>query len=177
MNASLLSSLPGSRFKLSVAIVVFGVLLDALSKQAARMYLSQHDPVQVLSGFRLSLGYNPGIAFGIFPVDSKAEFYTLVLGQFVVIAALSFFMARSSDLWQKASLAAIVSGAAGNLIDRTSHGAVTDFLDLYAGDWHWPTFNLADVFIVTGVAALVLRDFLIPAHLRTETNNGESQCR
>jgi signal peptidase II len=57
------------------------------------------------------------------------------------------------------SLALILGGAAGNLYDRLAHGAVTDFLELYVGEFHWPTFNLADSAITIGVA-LALLDML-----------------
>ncbi|WP_411800569.1 signal peptidase II [Azospirillum agricola] len=47
--------------------------------------------------------------------------------------------------------------ALGNVVDRLRQGAVTDFLDLHAFGWHWPTFNVADVLIVGGAAAIALR--------------------
>ena len=49
----------------------------------------------------------------------------------------------------------IIAGALGNLIDRISLGAVTDFLDLYAYGYHWPAFNLADSYITIGGALLI----------------------
>ena len=56
----------------------------------------------------------------------------------------------------------VVGGALGNIIDRLRQGAVTDFLDFYWRDWHWPTFNVADICITLGavlilVASLPLR--------------------
>ena len=52
-------------------------------------------------------------------------------------------------------LALILGGAAGNLVDRLSTGAVTDFIVLHYRDWHWPTFNLADAAISLGVVILI----------------------
>ena len=54
----------------------------------------------------------------------------------------------------------VVGGALGNVADRLRFGAVTDFLDLYVGAWHWPAFNLADVGVVCGAALLVVRPLL-----------------
>ena len=59
--------------------------------------------------------------------------------------------------------AAIIGGALGNVVDRLGDGAVTDFLDFYIGQYHWPTFNLADTFIFCGVFLLLI------SYARTET--------
>jgi signal peptidase II len=53
-------------------------------------------------------------------------------------------------------LALIIGGAFGNLIDRIRFGAVIDFLDLHVGGWHWPAFNVADMFIVIGVGLYII---------------------
>ncbi|OYX00849.1 MAG: hypothetical protein B7Z15_20035 [Rhizobiales bacterium 32-66-8] len=60
---------------------------------------------------------------------------------------------------QRAGYGAIVGGAFGNLLDRLPDGMVTDFLDLHAGGWHFPTFNLADIAISAGVGLLLLAAF------------------
>ena len=61
---------------------------------------------------------------------------------------------------QTAAYGAIIGGALGNVADRLRFGAVTDFLDVYVGTWHWPAFNLADVAVVGGVIALLMSEFL-----------------
>ena len=53
------------------------------------------------------------------------------------------------------ALGAVVGGAIGNVIDRVRFGAVVDFVDASAWDWHWYVFNVADAAIVCGVLALV----------------------
>jgi signal peptidase II len=58
-----------------------------------------------------------------------------------------------------ASLGAILGGALGNLTDRIIHREVIDFLDFHIGSHYWPTFNLADSFIVTGVGILLIEMF------------------
>ncbi len=50
----------------------------------------------------------------------------------------------------------MLGGALGNVLDRMVHGYVIDFLDVYAGNWHWPAFNVADSAISVGVAMLVI---------------------
>jgi signal peptidase II len=53
-------------------------------------------------------------------------------------------------------LALVFGGAAGNLFDRIVWGSVTDFLEFYIRDWHWPTFNVADSCVVIGSGLLLL---------------------
>jgi signal peptidase II len=71
----------------------------------------------------------------------------------LVVAVLAF---RSPRMAEASGLALMAGGSAGNVIDRLRQGAVTDYLDLYWGEWHWPTFNMADVFITSGVAMLLI---------------------
>jgi signal peptidase II len=57
------------------------------------------------------------------------------------------------------ALGLIAGGAIGNIYDRMRQGAVTDFIDLHLGAWHWPTFNTADIAIVVGAAILIADSF------------------
>jgi signal peptidase II len=63
---------------------------------------------------------------------------------------------RTNNRWERLGLTLIVGGSLGNIIDRARQGMVTDFLDIYRGAWHWPTFNMADVAISLGAVALIL---------------------
>jgi len=74
----------------------------------------------------------------------------------VVIIVLSVALWRSNSLVHTAGFAAIIGGALGNVVDRLGDGAVTDFLDFYVDQYHWPTFNLADTFIFCGVILLFI---------------------
>jgi len=68
---------------------------------------------------------------------------------------------RAQNALERAGFALVVGGALGNIIDRLRQGAVTDFLDFYWRDWHWPTFNVADICITLG-AVLILFASLPP---------------
>lgn len=68
-------------------------------------------------------------------------------GLALVFAIMAF---RAGGLLERTGLALIVGGALGNIIDRLRQGAVTDFIDLYWRNWHWPTFNGADIAITMG---------------------------
>ena len=142
-------------------VVALGAILDLGIKVAAQTMLPAAEPVAIFAGLNLSLGYNPGIAFGLFPAQSGLAVMVTVALQLVVMTGLTVLLLRAGDAIVRYCYAAILSGALGNLVDRVSTGAVTDYIDLYLGSWHWPTFNLADVIISLGVAGLIAREVLV----------------
>ena len=157
---------PGWRTRSVAALcglMILGIALDASFKTWARMWLTPHEPVALLPGVNLSLGFNPGVAFGLFASNSTLEQIITVLVQFGLVAGLFVLFIRAGKVAQYC-YAAIVSGAVGNLVDRLLMGAVTDYIDVYAGAWHWPTFNLADTLIALGVAGLIGWDFFNSRH-------------
>jgi len=146
--------------------------LDRLTKWIIRTHVSAFDVHRVIPGFfDIVHSENRGVAFGLLN-DSHSAWHTLVLVVFsaaalVLIAALLWKTARS-DAWTAMSLALILGGAAGNLFDRIIFGQVTDFLEFYIGDLHWPTFNVADSCVVIG-SALLLLDLLRPKRQPAQT--------
>ena len=86
------------------------------------------------------------------------------LATVLALGALVYFLrqipARQTGLL--IALAGVFGGAIGNLIDRIYFGAVTDFLDVFWGDYHWPAFNVADSFISIGVAVLLIHSLRAP---------------
>ena len=105
---------------------------------------------------------NSGIAFGLF-AESASKWISslLVLGSAAVILLLIWllFAGHAGRVQSQAGIALIAGGAAGNLLDRLLQGGVTDFLELRAGNFRWPAFNLADAAITIG-AALIILEFL-----------------
>jgi signal peptidase II len=148
------------------AIAVFA--LDRLTKWLIETHVSFTDTYRVLPGFfDIVHSQNRGVAFGLFN-DGASNWSTGLLSLFalaavLVIAALLWNGGRPHHLQQarlsQAGLSLILGGAAGNLVDRIVWGRVTDFLELYVGDYHWPTFNVADSAIVIG-SGLLLIDLL-----------------
>jgi signal peptidase II len=102
---------------------------------------------------------NAGIAFGLFSqTASKWISLLLVLSSAAVILVLVWllFAGYAGGAESQAGIALIAGGAAGNLLDRLLHGGVTDFLELRAGNFRWPAFNLADSAITIGAALIIL---------------------
>jgi signal peptidase II len=138
-------------------------LLDRASKWIVERYVSFSDDYRVIPGlFDIVRSQNRGVAFGI-GNDSTASWVTFLLPAIslaaVVLIAGILWRARSMDRLTLWGLACILGGAAGNVFDRLLSGQVTDFLDVYVSQYHWPTFNVADSAIVIG-SGLFLMDAL-----------------
>jgi signal peptidase II len=133
-------------------LVVAGtaVVADQLTKSVVSMRLPLGNAVAAIGPFSIHHVQNSGIAFGLFADSTTA---VIVLTTAAVTAMLIFF-ARSAQRHPllPVALGLVIGGSVANLIDRVRLGHVTDFLDFD----YWPAFNLADTFIVVGVAALLL---------------------
>src|SRR5258707_1692338 len=110
--------------------------------------------------FNLVLAWNRGVSFGLFNRDSSWNVVLFSLLAAAIVATLLVWLWRSRSALVAAGIGFITGGAVGNVIDRLRLGAVTDFLDFYWGDWHFPAFNLADSAITVGVSLLVLDGLL-----------------
>lgn len=132
------------------------ILADQVSKSAALLLLPAGEPVPVLPGFfNLMLGFNEGASFGMMSGIMTGK--PLLMAAFTGVLTLAFTVMafRARHPRERIGLALIVGGAFGNIIDRLRQGAVTDFLDFYWRDWHWPTFNGADIAITLGAMCIL----------------------
>jgi signal peptidase II len=157
----------GARQWLALGLVAgAAVVADQLTKQVVTRELALGDAVEILGPFSIHHVHNSGIAFGLFPSATG-----IVIGlTSVAVGAMLVFFARSGRRHPlfPVALGLILGGAASNLVDRIRLGFVTDFLDFD----YWPSFNLADTFIVVGVGLLFLS--LVAAD-RTSPRIGSSQ--
>lgn len=146
-----------------LAAAVFA--LDRLTKWIVEARVSVFDVYRVIPGFfDIVHSQNRGVAFGLMN-DSHSAWRSVVLIVFsaaalIVVATLLWRPSRLDRL-SATGLSLILGGAAGNLFDRIVWGRVTDFLEFYIHDLHWPTFNVADSCIVIG-SGLLLLDLLKP---------------
>src|ERR1035441_6003469 len=141
-----------------LSAMVFAI--DRLSKSIVEAHVSPFDVHPVIPGFfDIVHSQNRGVAFGLMN-ESNSAWRTVVLIAFSAAALLLvaglLWRASRLDRWTVAGLALVLGGAAGNLFDRILWGRVTDFLEFYIGDLHWPTFNVADSCIVIGSGLLLL---------------------
>ena len=142
--------------KFVIAILVF--VLDRSTKWLIETRFGPWDSKVVIPGFfNLVHSENPGVAFGIFS-EGATRGRTLVLVAITIAAVgvLGWMLWKSNDRLSSLAFALITGGALGNLYDRITAGAATDFLDFFVGRYHWYTFNLADSAICIGAGLLIL---------------------
>ena len=126
---------------------------DQVTKYLVTSRVALGQEIEVLGPFSIHHVENSGIAFGLFPTATSA---VIVLTS-LVVAWMVLFFARSGARHPvlPVGLGLVLGGSVANLLDRVRLGAVTDFLDV----GFWPAFNLADTFIVVGVAVLLVTLF------------------
>jgi signal peptidase II len=151
--------LAAPRWGVQAGLVGAGVVaLDQLTKWKIQRTFLIGEGRWILDGFfKLVYVRNPGVAFGLF-ADVAWRWRLPFFLATVVIAVLILrrIMADARDLpagWLVTGL--VLGGAVGNLIDRLRWGEVVDFLDVWFGSYHYPTFNVADSAITVGVALLL----------------------
>ena len=117
--------------------------------------ISLYQSIPVIPGFfNLVHTQNPGGAFGFLAGQNQGlRIVVFVIFSFLAVGIIFYFYKKSAESHSFLSwgFALIFGGALGNLIDRIRFGTVTDFLDFYIGDFHWPAFNVADSAITVGI--------------------------
>jgi signal peptidase II len=131
-----------------LAVAAAAIVADQLTKQVIARTMAVGDSVDIIGPFSIHHVENSGIAFGLFA--SRTTFVIAITA--IAVGWMVWFFARSGRRHPvlPVALGFVLGGSIANLIDRVRLGHVTDFLDLEA----WPAFNLADTFIVVGVAVL-----------------------
>src|SRR4030081_158231 len=155
-----------SRLGPGIIAAIAVLILD----QASKVWLlfvfdiAHRGAVRVTPFFDLVLAWNVGISFGWFQNDSQFAQISLMIIKAVAVIVLAIWMARSRTPLATIALGLIIGGAIGNGIDRFAYGAVVDFalfhLQIGGNTYNWYVFNLADVAIVAGGAALLYDSFL-----------------
>jgi len=136
------------------------IVVDQATKLAVMESMRLHESIPIVQDF-FSLTYirNPGAAFGLLAGSSNA-FRMVFFGitSLVALALLGTILFRlpEKDWLGQLSIAGILGGAVGNLIDRLRYGEVIDFLDVHVKSYHWPAFNVADSAISVGVVFLII---------------------
>jgi signal peptidase II len=140
-----------------VALVV--VAADQLSKWAIIEWVALYDKVPLNSFINLTHQRNTGAAFSFLADAGGWQRWFFVALSAVVSGVLVVWLWRIRDQGQAvlaAGLVLVLGGAVGNLIDRVMLGYVTDFIQVWFGNWAFPSFNIADAGISVGAALLVI---------------------
>ena len=135
------------------------LILDQATKLLIVKTLPLGGEIPVIPGcFSIVHVLNPGGAFGFLAGAGELVRRFFFIGVSVLAMGLIYYFYRTTPGrygWLSSAFAMIFGGAIGNLVDRLRFGLVVDFLDVYAGAWHWPAFNVADSAITIGIAIFV----------------------
>ena len=103
----------------------------------------------------INLIWNDGIAFGLFSFDQKI-YYNLLTSLICLITLIILWMIIKTKGLEKLAFMIVFGGSLGNIFDRLYYSSVPDFIDIHIGNFHWFIFNVADIFITTGVILLII---------------------
>jgi signal peptidase II len=142
----------------TVSLAIF--FLDQLTKRLIESRLLLYDSIPIIGGFfDITHARNTGVAFSLLADNSSPWIPRLLTtASLLTLLVILFVLLRYSKIgWAlQTGLLLVLGGAAGNLCDRIRYGFVVDFLDVYVGSYHWPTFNVADSAITIGIGFLLL---------------------
>ena len=143
-------------FLLIISLIFF---LDRYSKFEILRNFSENS-FYVNDFLNFYLIWNTGIGFGLLSFDTNLiyNFITTLIGLLIIILIM---IGVKSEFSEKIIFSIIVGGALGNFYDRIVFNAVPDFIDLHYGNFHWFTFNVADIFITIGVIAFLIKGFFL----------------
>ena len=153
---------------------VIAAVVSLILDQASKLWLlyvfdiGRRGSVAVTPFFDLVLAWNTGISYGWFADQGPTGQAVMLAFKAIAVIVLAVWMARSTTRLATIALGLIIGGAIGNAIDRLAWGAVVDFallhVEIAGKTYNWYVFNLADVAIVAGVAALLYDSFFnLPA--------------
>lgn len=141
---------------LTIIIIALGLVLDRLTKKWAMTSLKGNDAIVVIKDF-FGFEYleNRGAAFGM--LQNKQWLFILVTAIVVIFMIVYLFKRKPTFKLTYISMAMIISGAIGNLIDRVSYNYVVDFILVHYKDlYYFPTFNVADILVCVGTFFLLI---------------------
>jgi signal peptidase II len=144
---------------LILALLVLGS--DHATKWLIRSKFALYEAIEVIPGYlRIARVHNTGVAFGMF-ADIQSPWKPYILALMAVIAVVVIVVygwkMPSNRILLRTALAVTLGGILGNFIDRIVHGFVVDFIEFHVHEsFYWPTFNVADTAISTGIGLLLL---------------------
>ena len=139
-------------------IILVTFILDRYSK--AEIIKNLNDKSLYINDYlNLDLTWNTGVGFGLFSSSSEL-YYNIVSLIIAIVILLVFFLIIKSKRFDKIAFSIILGGALGNFYDRIFFNAVPDFIDFHYNNFHWFTFNFADIFISMGVILYLSKNLI-----------------
>ena len=147
---------------LHIFIISLLAILDLYSKQqVVKFFYNYNNNFYFINNFfNISFVKNTGVSFGILNNIHNGRFILSFLTFLIIIYITTLYSKKEfSYINKQLCLSFVISGALGNTLDRIYNSYVIDFLDIHYYNYHWPSFNLADIYICIGVFCLILIDF------------------
>ena len=141
-----------------LVIITLIFILDRVSKVKIINHQENNDGSLFINDYlNFDLIWNTGIGFGLFSQNANIYYHGISFLIFLVIIFLSYLICKAS-FYDRNLYSLILGGALGNFYDRLFYFAVPDFIDIHVNNFHWFTFNIADIFITIGVIFLISKD-------------------
>ena len=142
-------------FNFIIILTIF--FLDRISK--FKVLNDFNDRYYFINNFlNIDLIWNTGIGFGLLSTDSSL-IYNLITFVIIVVMLILLYLILTAHTIDKIIYSMIMGGALGNFYDRLTFKAVPDFIDLHFNNFHWFTFNIADIFITLGIIGYLVSDY------------------
>ena len=140
---------------LSTFLIVAIFVIDRFSKNLIIEKVSNNENKTFINDFlNFDLVWNSGIGFGLLDLEASI-FYHILSGTILIVILVILILMGKTKKNDKFFYALIIGGAIGNLYDRIIYYSVPDFIDFHINDYHWFTFNVADIFISFGIILLI----------------------
>ncbi len=144
----------------SFVIILVVFTLDRFSKIfVIDLVQSNQGEIFIYDFLNLTLNWNTGIAFGLLSFKANLLYHSISALILLIIVYLIYLMVVS-DKFGKITISLIIGGALGNIYDRLNYYAVPDFIDFHVGEFHWFTFNIADIFISIGIIIIIINEII-----------------
>jgi signal peptidase II len=145
--------------KLFYCLFVAGIIF--IIDRIAKIYIINNNEniIYVYDYLNLELVWNTGIGFGLLSLNAGI-LYNIISLIILIIVFLLIYLIVKSDKFESIFYSMIAGGAVGNLYDRITYFAVPDFIDMHFHNYHWFTFNVADIFITLGIILILLKDLI-----------------
>ena len=150
-----------NKFLIGIIFLVVCFALDRFSKIYILNILNNEGQVDfyINQYLNIFLVWNTGIGFGLFSSEDKL-FYNIFTAIIIIINIVILYFALIETKIKSIFLMIILGGSLGNLFDRIYYRAVPDFIDLNYEGYHWFIFNVADIFITTGIICLIFSEII-----------------
>ena len=144
-------------YKKEIAIFSGLFTIDRLVKVFLLNFLQENqlNSFRLNNFFEVTLVWNEGVSYGLFPQQSYVGQLIIIFFSLIICVWIAKFITNSDIRYRSITLILILAGASSNMIDRLIYGAVADFFHFEIATYSWYVFNIADIYIVSGLLILI----------------------